>query len=325
MTKTNARPIILASKCLGFEACRWNGDIIDDPFVSMLQSHADFITVCPECEIGLGVPRRPIRIVNGGKDGEPLLIQPATGTDVTSRMKQFCKSYVRDLEDFDGILLKFKSPSCGINNVNIYHRPDEGSVDRRGRGFFAEALLSAFPEIPAEDEGRLHNYQIREHWLTAIFTLARFRQICSSNKIGDLVKFQANHKYLLMSLSQTVMRELGRLVANHTEHKPEEVFAKYRTKLCAAFAQPPRETSRINVLQHIMGHFSKKLEKGERDYFLDIVEEYRRDGMPLSVPVNILRLWAIRYGEEYIAGQFFLNPYPKELELITDSGKGRKL
>jgi uncharacterized protein YbbK (DUF523 family) len=59
-----ARPKIVISKCIEFDHCRYDGSLIPSDFVNALKPHADFIPVCPEVEIGLGVPRRSLRIVS---------------------------------------------------------------------------------------------------------------------------------------------------------------------------------------------------------------------------------------------------------------------
>ena len=57
------KPRIVVSRCLGFDHCRYNGDVIKDDFVEALTPFVEYITVCPEVEIGLGVPRKPIRLI----------------------------------------------------------------------------------------------------------------------------------------------------------------------------------------------------------------------------------------------------------------------
>ena len=80
----NLRPRVVVSKCLQFAACRYNGQMLNDPVVALLKEHVEFLPVCAECEIGLGVPREPIRIVQQGN--ELRLLQPATGHDATAAM-----------------------------------------------------------------------------------------------------------------------------------------------------------------------------------------------------------------------------------------------
>ncbi|MCK4438674.1 DUF523 domain-containing protein, partial [Candidatus Bathyarchaeota archaeon] len=57
------KPRVVVSRCLGFEACRWNAEIIRSQTVNELRHHVEFVTVCPEQDIGLGVPRKPIDLV----------------------------------------------------------------------------------------------------------------------------------------------------------------------------------------------------------------------------------------------------------------------
>ena len=341
------RPTVFCSRCLGFEACRWNGDIIREPFIDDLRNHATFITACPEGDMGLGCPRDPVRIV-GSRDSEEIrLIQPATGKDCTAdmtaltdgflaRMKAEPKPRVDEplpeiirwderevLPPVDGFILKHRSPSCGPGSVRIYRDANNSAVLRKGAGFFAKALIESFPHLPIEDEGRLHNFLIREHWLTRIFAGARLRAVAESGSMSRLVDFHSDHKYLFMAYSQTSLRELGRIVAGGSKRTFAPTIAAYVDRFHKTFAKPARFTSVINVFQHIQGHFSKRISPDERRYFENVLEEYRRGGLPMSVPVQILKNWAIRFEEDYILRQVFLQPYPQALVSITDSGKGR--
>ena len=47
------KPTIVVSKCLGFDHCRYNGEIITAPFVQKMLPHVEFTIVCPEMAIGL--------------------------------------------------------------------------------------------------------------------------------------------------------------------------------------------------------------------------------------------------------------------------------
>ena len=158
------RPKVVVSKCLGFCKCRYNGQVIPNRFIEKLKDHVDFIPVCPEVEIGLGVPRDPIRIVD---EGGQKLVQPKTGKDVTEMMETFAKGFLKKV-DADGYILKYGSPSCGPSNVRIYK---EGKRPGRGAGFFARHVDGL-----VEDEGRLSNLKIRENFLTKLFLVAAARE-----------------------------------------------------------------------------------------------------------------------------------------------------
>jgi uncharacterized protein YbgA (DUF1722 family) len=240
-------------------------------------------------------------------------------------MRHFAKSFLRSLQDIDGFILKSRSPSCGIKDVKIYPAADKAVPLRKDRGFFGGTVLQHFPHLAVEDEGRLHNFRIREHFLTKLFTLANLRRVKSSNSMRDLVQFQAQNKFLLMSYNQKELRILGRIVANPQKKPLAEVITDYEAHLAAALAHPSRYLSNINVLMHALGFFSEKLSAGEKAFFLDSLERYRSEKAPLSVPLNLARAWVIRFGEEYLGQQSFFEPYPQALMKITDSGKGRNL
>jgi uncharacterized protein YbbK (DUF523 family) len=78
------RPIIVISQCLTGAACRWDGDRLSWPLARLLKDFARLVPVCPELEIGLGVPRSRIRIVDA--KGILSLYQPFTGKDLTRVM-----------------------------------------------------------------------------------------------------------------------------------------------------------------------------------------------------------------------------------------------
>lgn len=317
------KPIIVISKCLGFAHCRYNGEIIEAPFVHKLKEYVEFQPVCPEVEIGLGIPRKPIRIVV--VDGKNRLYQPATGEDMTEKMESFVRTFLDSLAEVDGFLLKNRSPSCGPGDVKIYPGFENVSRTFQGSGFFGGAILERFYGFPVEDEGRIRNFTIREHFLTRIFAFARLREVKASKTMRALVEFHTTHKLLLMGYNQTQMRILGKIVANHERAAFETVTARYEEHLKLALAKTPKCTSIINVLMHAFGGFSAVLSKDEKTFFLESLEEYRDERIPLSALLHVLRAWAIRYQNDYLLNQTFLKPYPEKLVEITDSGKGRRL
>ena len=168
------RPRVVISKCIEFANCRYNGARIPSDLVLRMMPYVDFLPVCMEADMGLGVPRDPIRIVR--VDGEDRLVQPATGRDVTEMAVAFTREHLSSLRDVDGFILKNRSPSCGIKDVRVYP-PGEGKASITGKtaGFFARGVLATFPDLPVEDEARLLNDRIADNFLTRTFTSARFR------------------------------------------------------------------------------------------------------------------------------------------------------
>ena len=320
---SDVTPRVLFSRCLGFDNCRYNGVTITDRVTELLKPYVEPVTVCPEVAIGLGVPRPPIRLVE--QKDVVTLYQPETDRDVTREMQEFCAEYLSALDPIDGILLKYRSPSCGPNDVKIYNSRDPKAGHRKGRGMFAQAALDAFPDLPLEDEGRLQNFDIRSHFLTKLFSVARLREAQNVGTMGALVQYHASHKLLLMAYNQEALRVMGRLVANEKRAQPEEIFPMYRAELLRALARAPRRTSAINVLQHAFGYVSEQLSKREREHFLETLDRYRASRIPLTAATTLLRSWILRFDVEYLAGQTYFEPYPLGLVEVLDSGKGRAL
>ncbi|MDO9067136.1 MAG: DUF1722 domain-containing protein [Deltaproteobacteria bacterium] len=323
MTVKSIKPRIVVSKCLGFAACRYNGLMISSPFVRKLKDHVDFIPVCPEQEIGLGVPRDPIRIIED--KGKRRLFQPATGRDMTAEMNAFAGEFFKDLGPVDGFLLKTRSPSCGIKDVKVYPGSLKGAAPVTGKssGFFGGLALELYPGRAIEDDGRLENATIREHFLTRIFALACLRETLSSGSVKKLVDFHSSRKLLLMAYSQKEMRALGKLVAHQNELKWTELAAGYQAHFEQALGRIPRPRSHLNVLMHALGYFKDELTPAEKKYFLEQLDLLGRDKIPLSTAATLIGAWVASFKNQYLELQTYFEPYPRELIDISDTGRGR--
>jgi uncharacterized protein YbgA (DUF1722 family)/uncharacterized protein YbbK (DUF523 family) len=313
-----ARPVVVISRCIEFDSCRYDGSMVQSEFVQGLRPYVDFIPVCAELEIGLGVPRGSIRIVSDGVRAK--LVQPSTGLDLTSRMREFSDRFLEALPEVDGFMLKYRSPSCGMKDVRVYSASSNLGTRSKTAGFFGAAVLRKFQGLAVEDEGRLRNLNIRNHFLTKIYALAGFRRAAGKNSISELASFHARNKYLLMAHSQAELRTLGNIVANRQGLGFQDLAKLYRQHLMAALEKPPRPASNANVLSHMMGYFSGELSGEEKEDFARGIERYRNRKVPLSALTSILRSWIARFDEPYLKDQTFFQPYPEELvELCADT------
>lgn len=310
-----AVPKIVSSKCIEFGACRYNGLLIRSSVVENLKKHVEFHPICPEVEIGLGVPRKPVRVSE--LDGRISLIQPATGLNFTGRMHEFSGSFLNSLDAVDGFILKNRSPSCGIKSIKVYKGFENSRPLTDGVGLFAASVMEKFPQIPIEDEGRLRNLMIRENFLTRIFTLADFREVRESGDFNDLIDFQTRNKLLLLSYNQEYTRKMGNLLSNRGKHSIKDMKDKYGEMLVAALAEPQGVPSNINVLMHAFGYFSNNLKFPEKAFFQDSLQKYREGRLPLLAVTNLLKSWMIRFDEEYLLKQTFFEPYPEDLIQVT--------
>jgi uncharacterized protein YbgA (DUF1722 family)/uncharacterized protein YbbK (DUF523 family) len=305
------KPCVIVSKCIEFESCRYNGQIIASNEVKELKPFIEFHPICPEVEIGLGIPRDPIRIVY--KNKKKKLIQSKTQRDLTDRMNNFSMNFLDNKKNVDGFILKTRSPSCGIKEVKIYLDDKGGIPSGRSPGFFGNAVLKNYPHLAIEDEGRLRNPNIREHFLRKLYVFAGFRAIKKKQSISDLIKFHTENKFMFMVYNQSKLKEMGKLVANTKKYSIEFVLSGYEKLLHETFKRPPRCTSNINVLLHSFGYFSDSLSKEEKSYFLNEVERYRQSKISLASVIEVLKSWIIRFNETYLKQQTYFSPYPEQL------------
>lgn len=317
---TYVKPKILLSKCLTNTICRYDGQKCTEQFIESLSEFADFILICPEQGMGMEVPRKPLRLV---KDRDTTrLMQLATGIDYTDKMQSFTQTFLPPDIDIDGAIFKSKSPSCGISGVRVYKDILKGASIAKDKGLFASFIIKNYNSYPIEDEGRLKNFRIREKFLTVVFTYSEFKSIKKRYDINDLLDFHSKNKLLFMAYNQTKQKELDSIIAKYDKNDIKLLLCEYETILLELLDKMPRYTSNAKVMMHTFGYFSKYITVNEKEYILDLIEEYNQGEVPLSVPLSVLKYNAIRFNNEYLLNQTFLEPYPKELVTITDSGKG---
>jgi uncharacterized protein YbgA (DUF1722 family)/uncharacterized protein YbbK (DUF523 family) len=292
--------------------------MISSDFVKQLKDYVDFIPVCPEVEIGLGIPREPLRLI---KTGDSIrLIQPTTGLDYTQQMELFSKKFLDSLDQVDGFILKSKSPSSAIKDARIYPREKDVAALTRGPGVFGKAVLERFSSKAVEDEKRLLNERIREHFLTKLYTLADFRGVKKAGSGNALVEFQAKNKLLLTAYSQVQLHIMGRLEAERKSRLLSETLLEYEVHLSQALKRPPNVGSNYNVLTKAAGYFTSGLSHEEKAFFLDMAQKYREGLQPFSAPLSIVKAWIVRFNEAYLGKQTFFEPFPEKLRLLKVGG-----
>ena len=212
-------------------------------------------------------------------------------------------------------MFKAKSPSCGIRAIPRY-RQDGVAADHAGRGLYAARVLSTFPMLAAEDEGRLNDPGLREAFVERIFAAARLRSVLSGPwTAGDLVAFHARHKLQLLAHDPARYRAAGRVVAAAGIAPREQTVVVYRDLFLAAMANQATRGRNANALQHAYSRIGRELDRPRRADLVARIEAYRRGQEPLSVPVALLAHYASGSGFPWLAEQTYLQPFPAELGL----------
>lgn len=228
MTNADLKPIVVVSQCLGFAAVRYNGEMLDAPFVNTLRDRVEFIQVCPELGIGLGVPRDPIRVQL--ESDQRRLVQPSTGRDLTSLMRQFADQFLSNLPAADGFILKSRSPSCGIRDAKIFRGNAEVPVDHSS-GMFAEEVLHRFPHAAIEDEARLMDPELQRRFLVKLFAVAHLRKARETGSLAALTRFHQEHVTQFTARDETGCKALERIAENPSDNPVESVFAAYAERM----------------------------------------------------------------------------------------------
>lgn len=306
------------SACLLGHAVRFDGGHKRHALLTeILTPFVSWVPVCPEEDAGLGTPREPMRLVKSDHGVRVLTVR--TGRDVTASLRDAANRRVSSLVDagLDGYIFKKDSPSCGVWRVSVYDAV--GSATRCGRGTFAESILSAQPWLPVEEEGRLADPVLREHFFERAYAHQRLRQLLNGEaRIADLMRFHARHKMQLLAHSPSAYRTMGRLVATADRHHLQEVLNAYRVAFLDALAQPASRARHVNVLQHITGFFRRLFGPDHRRELASAVADYQRALVPLIVPITLLTHYARVHGIEYLLEQCYLEPHPRELKLLND-------
>jgi uncharacterized protein YbgA (DUF1722 family)/uncharacterized protein YbbK (DUF523 family) len=305
------------SSCLLGEKVRFDGGHKRDTFLTgTFGTFVEWVPVCPEVECGFGTPRESMRLVRKG-DGIRLLTVK-TGIDLTEQMDRYTGPRLTQLatENLSGYVLKKDSPSCGMERVKIYGA--HNVPVKSGQGLFAARLLERFPDLPVEEEGRLSDPRLRENFVERVFAYWRLRALFNGIwNVGALVHFHTAHKLILMAHAPDAYQRLGRLVARAKTIPRQDIESRYSRMFMAAMAIVATPRRHTNVLQHVAGYFKDRLDGESKAELVTAIDDYRRELVPLIVPLTLLRHYVRVHNRSYLAGQLYLEPHPKELMLLN--------
>ena len=172
-----------------------------------------------------------------------------------------------------------------MERVKVYD--PHGAPTRTGRGLFASALVEAFPHLPVEEEGRLSDPRLRDNFVERVFAYWRLRGLFGARwTVGDLVGFHTAHKLLLLAHEPEAYRRIGRLVAGARRLPKEDLRQRYTDGVMRALAKIATAGRHTNVLQHMAGYFTDRLDAAARQELTGVIADYRSGLVPLVVPLT---------------------------------------
>jgi uncharacterized protein YbgA (DUF1722 family)/uncharacterized protein YbbK (DUF523 family) len=315
MTEGQRLPKIGVSACLLGHQVRYDGGHKRNLFlIDGLGRHVEYVPVCPETAIGLGIPRPTIRLV-GDPENPQVLGVADSSLDVTRRLRDYAESQVLTFGALSGFVLKKDSPSCGMERVKVYD-PNGNSAVRKGTGAFARVLMQRLPLLPVEEEGRLTDPVLRENFINRVYVYQRWQQLQARGlSAGALIDFHTSHKYMVMAHSQAAYQRLGKLLSDLAGKDLQAIAEAYAEELMTTLQRRVNRKRHVNVLQHIMGYLKRRIDGDDKAELVAGIEAYRRGETPLVVPITLLRHYFRNHHDRYMARQVYLSPYPESLGL----------
>ncbi|MBL4763094.1 MAG: DUF523 domain-containing protein [Gammaproteobacteria bacterium] len=172
MKDDHSHIVLGVSACLLGEKVRYDGNHSLCQHTAELEKHFKFITICPELEIGLGVPRPPIQLIK--QHGHVRVIgKEQPHTDYTDDLHQLAKGLSKSLHKLSGYVFKSQSPSCGIGDVKLYDK--SAGFNRTGTGEYAATIIKFCPWLPVTDEQQICDPDARHAFIERVYQLRRWQ------------------------------------------------------------------------------------------------------------------------------------------------------
>ncbi|WP_154222351.1 DUF523 and DUF1722 domain-containing protein [Marinicella rhabdoformis] len=307
------------SSCLLGKSVRFNGSHKRSAYcVEELSEWFDYKPVCPEVEIGMGIPREPIRLVQQGDD---IRVKNVTdhSNDFTDDLVALADKRVADFADLDGFIFMQKSPSCGLFGVKVYNENGMPGPDP-DQGAFAKRIQKAYPLMPMEEAGRLNDAVLRENFLTRVFAHAEWKEDVLAKPLPkSLVAFHTKYKYLLQVRSEKHYRELGQLVAKAGSEPFDELSSAYFALFMFALSQRAVPGDHVNVMQHMLGFIKNDLDHASKHSILNLIDLYQNGDVELLVPLTLLKHYIEKFNVEYLINQKYLSPFPQSFDQFNQA------
>lgn len=301
------------SQCLLGERVRYDGNHKYSALVTeVLGTYLEFRPFCPEVALGLGVPRKPIRLVASGEQTRVLGTE-APFQDLTEALWEKADEAMAQMADICGYIFMQKSPSCGVFRVKRYDARGD-FLDQQGQGIYAQRWREQLPYLPVEEAGRLSDPGLRENFLTRVFALQDYKNHLGSNPTAKgLIDFYSRYKYQVMAHHVPSYFAIGRFLSHLGGDDINTRSQAFLMQLMTALSQPATRKGNTNVLMHLRGYLKSVLEVAARRELSHAIESYRRGDTPLIVPLTLLKHHLLKVDKPYLAAQTFWSPCPEAL------------
>lgn len=304
----DTEPLKLAiSSCLIGAQVRFDGGHKkDQDLLEMLAPHVEWVSVCPEVEVGMGTPREPVKLTR--IDGVVQMVGTISAKTHTASIGALASSRARELKEMSicGYVFKSKSPSCGL-----WDTPISGD-ERPGAGLFASAITQLMPDLPVEDETRLHDKMVRDNFIERAFAYRRLDGFFSLPRTrGQLVMFHSQSTLQLMSHSPADVQDLSDIIETSEDVPTEELAPRYRQIFMQALTKPTLRGHHVDALRIAVDRFAE-LSRDQKVEIAEAIDRYAEGQLPLLVPLTLISHHVRETKDAYLHGQTYLDPDPRE-------------
>ncbi len=303
------------SQCLMGEKVRYDGSHKRNHYLmDVLAEVVEFHPVCPEVAIGLGIPRKPIRLViKGGETRVRGIENP--DLDVTGALVAHAEIVAQQMPDICGYVFIQNSPSCGVFGVKRY-LPNGNPIDREGRGAYARRFMELMPLLPVEEAGRLNDAGLRENFLTRVFAYYDFKtHIAPAPTAKKLIEFYSRYKYQVMAHHVPSYFAIGRYLSNLAARDIQKSSEEFFQLFMDALKHHATRKGNTNAMMHLRGYLKEVLGTQDKQELSQLIDSYKAGHVPLVVPLTLLKHHLIKLDNPYLKSQSFWAPHPEYLGL----------
>ena len=223
------------SSCLLGEDVRYDGrNKYDSYIVETLGQYVNFLPVCPETAIGMGVPRPPLGLLN--MDGRIAAVgvgNPAI--DVTAALTDFADKQAALLGTVSGYIFKSRSPSCGLVDTPVI---TEGKAVY-GPGLYTSQVIEALPLLPVTDEASLKQEKPANNFLERAFAFRRWQQLLRKPVSASRLRmFHSLHTEELKRRHADIDQQLADFLFSADDPALEATARNYLERFMAALKLP---------------------------------------------------------------------------------------
>lgn len=303
------------SQCLMGEQVRFDGGHKRSRYLTdVLSEYIEFRPVCPEVAIGLGIPRKPIRLVLIGDETRVRGVQNPE-LDVTDALVEQAEFAAQQMPDICGYVFMQNSPSCGVFGMKRY-RDNGYTADGKGRGAYAKRFMELMPLLPVEEAGRLNDAGLRDNFLTRVFAFHDFKTtVAAAPTAKKLIDFYSRYKYQVMAHHVPSYFSIGRYLSNLSGRDIITSSDEFFRLFMEALSHHATRKGNTNAIMHLRGYLKEHLNTQDKHELSQLIDSYKAGMVPLVVPLTLLKHHLLKLDNPYLKAQTFWSPHPERLGL----------